>query len=89
MVGLTWNNAFVDGNKLGAAIGSYSSYATSTKGDSSPDDENLAIEVYYDYQVTDNITIKPALFWVTDADGASAVDGEDVMGALVQTTFKF
>ena len=89
MVGLTWDNAFVDGNKLGAAIGSYSSYATSTKGDSSPDDENLAIEVYYDYQVTDNITIKPALFWITDADGASAVDGEDVMGALVQTTFKF
>ena len=89
MVGMNWKDAFIDGNKLGAAFGSYSSYATKVKGDSSPDDENFAMEVFYQHQVSDNIAIKPALFWITDADGASAKDGEDVMGALIQTTFKF
>ena len=37
-------DAFIDGNKLGVAFGSYSSYATEMKGDSDPDDENFAIE---------------------------------------------
>ena len=82
MVGLNWNNAFIDGNKLGLAFGSYSSYATEMKGDSDPDDENFAIEAYYDYQVSDNITITPAMFWVEDADGAASVDGSTPLAVL-------
>jgi hypothetical protein len=89
MVGMSWDDAFVDGNKLGAAIGSYSSYATSLKGDDSPDDSNFAAEIWYQYQVSDNISVKPALFWTTDANGAGTVDGANKFGALVQTTFKF
>ncbi len=89
MVGLTWDDAFIEGNKLGAAVGSYSSYATEIKGDSSPDDENFAAEIWYNYQVTDNISVKPAVFWTTDAFGAATVDGANKFGALVQTTFKF
>jgi hypothetical protein len=30
MVGLNWNDAFIEGNKLGLGFGSYSSYATAT-----------------------------------------------------------
>jgi hypothetical protein len=89
MVGLTWDDAFVDGNKLGAAVGSYSSYATEVKGDSDPEDENFAAELWYNFQVTDNISVKPAVFWTTDANGAATVDGANKFGALVQTTFKF
>ena len=89
MVGLNWNNAFIDGNKLGLAFGSYSSYATEMKGDSDPDDENFAIEAYYDYQVSDNITVTPAIFWVEDADGAASVKGSDTLGGMIKTTFKF
>ncbi|MCB4406480.1 iron uptake porin [Synechococcus sp. MU1642] len=89
MVGLNWKNAFIDGNKLGVAFGSYSSYATEMKGDSDPDDENFAIEAYYDYQVSDNITVTPAIFWIEDADGAAAVDGSNRLGGLIKTTFKF
>ena len=59
------------------------------KGDSDPDDENFAIEAYYDYQVSDNITITPAIFWVEDADGAASVKGSDTFGGLFKTTFKF
>ena len=89
MVGLNWNDAFIDGNKLGIGFGTYSSYATEVKGDSDPDDGNFAIEGYYDFQVTDNITVTPAVFWVQDADGDASVKGSDSLGGLVKTTFKF
>jgi hypothetical protein len=89
MVGLAWDDVFVEGNKLGAAVGSYSSYATDVKGDSDPEDENFAAEIWYNFQVTDNISIKPAVFWTQDANGDATVKGADKFGAVVQTTFKF
>jgi hypothetical protein len=88
-VALIWDDAFIEGNKLGAAVGSYSSYATEVKGDSDPEDESFAAEIWYNVQVTDNISVKPAVFWTKDAFGAATVDGADKIGALVQTTFKF
>jgi hypothetical protein len=89
MVGLTWDDAFVKGNKLGAAVGSYSSYATKVKDLDNPDDQNFAGEVWYNYQVTDNISIKPAIFWTSDAYGNVSTNGANKFGGLVQTTFKF
>ena len=89
MIGLIWKNAFIDGNKMGIGFGSYSSYATEVKGDSDPDDGNFAIEGYYDFQVTDNITVTPAVFYIQNADGDASIDGSDTLGGLVKTTFKF
>ena len=89
MVGLNWKDAFMDGNKLGVGFGTYSSYAKEVKGDNNPNDSNFAIEGYYDFQVTDNITVTPAVFWIQDADGDASVDGSDSLGGLVKTTFKF
>ena len=89
MVGLNWKDAFIDGNKLGVAFGSYSSYATEMKGNSDPKDENFAIEAFYDFKVSDNVTVTPAIFWIEDADGAASVDGSNRLGGLVKTTFKF
>ena len=89
MVGLSWDDVFIEGNRLGAAVGSYSSYATEVKGDSDPEDENFAFEVWYDYRVTDNVSVKPAVFYTSDAFGKATADGANKFGALVQTTFKF
>jgi hypothetical protein len=89
MVGLTWDDAFIEGNKLGTAFGSYSSYATEMEGNSDPSDENFAAEIWYQYQVTDNISVKPAVFWNDDANGANTTNGSNKFGAVLQTTFKF
>ena len=88
-LGLSWDDVFIEGNRLGAAVGSYSSYATEVKGDSDPEDENFAFEVWYDYRVTDNVSVKPAVFYTSDAFGKATADGANKFGALVQTTFKF
>ena len=80
----------MEGNKLGLGFGSYSSYATEVK-DSGSDQIDLpfAIVGWYDFQVTDNITVTPAVFYITNADGKEQPDGADSLGALVKTTFKF
>jgi hypothetical protein len=85
LIGLNWDDVFVDGNKAGMAFGSIGSYVTGIHGSSSVDKDNNAFELWYQYQVTDNISIKPAVFWTNNYTN----DADDTFGALVQTTFKF
>ena len=85
MVGLDWDNVFIDGNKAGVGFGSIGSYITDTKGSADVDRDNSALEIWYDYQVTDNISIKPAVFWTNNYDDKD----DDKFGAVVITTFKF
>ena len=89
MVGLGWKDAFLQGNKLGIGFGSYSSYATEVDGTGYPGDDNFAIEGYYDFQVTDNIKVTPAIFWVDKAYGQEGYKSQNKLGGLVKTTFKF
>ena len=84
MVGLNWDDVLVEGNKAGLAYGSIGSYITEKKGQS-VDADNNALELWYQYQVTDAISVKPAVFWTNNY----ASDADDTFGALVQTTFKF
>ena len=77
-VGLEWSDVFIAGNSLGTAIG-----VTPNQGDDYSDTSTLW-EVFYAMPVTDNITVTPSLFNITDNEGT-----EDVFGGLVKTTFKF
>jgi len=89
MVGLMWKDAFVDGNRLGAAFGQRQ-YATDIVGGADdPADDNFVWELYYDFKVSDNITVTPTLFGGTDVYNGATDDSDDVFGGLVQTTFKF
>ncbi|KGG12081.1 MULTISPECIES: iron uptake porin [Prochlorococcus] len=87
MAGLMWKDFMNSGNRAGLAFGSRQ-HATSYEGTTGEDDaeDNFVWEVYYDYKVSDGITVTPALF-----GGSEVYDGSDdnIIGALVQTTFKF
>jgi hypothetical protein len=92
MVGLQWTDMFVKGNALGMAIGSAGQVGGGKCGGTALctgglwlDDgqDTLAYELWYKFQVTDNISVTPAFFWIEN-DGAS-----DTYGGLVKTTFKF
>ena len=91
------------GNRLGFAIGQ-PQFATALKnqgkdGNGYADDGNYAMELYYDFQVTDNITVTPALFYLSRPfgqetgssfkTGGAGADTFSTLGGLVQTTFKF
>jgi hypothetical protein len=96
-VGLQWNDAFIKGNALGMAVGQ-PTFITGC-GDvcnDTPKDGNYAWEWWYKFQVTDNISVTPAIYylsnplgqlgWEITRDGDSALTN---FGAIVKTTFKF
>ena len=91
-VGLQWSDVGMKGNALGMAIGSSGQLQTgapTTRGIITDNGEsNLAYELWYKFQVTDNISVTPAFFWIENAASATT-SGDDTYGALVKTTFKF
>jgi len=92
MLGFMWNDLFVDGNRGGIAIGARQ-HATEIDGETSANDDdaddNFVWEAYYDFKVSDNITITPAIFGGEDTKDGADNGSDDIFGALVKTTFKF
>jgi hypothetical protein len=104
-VGLQWNDVFWGGNSLGMAVGQPTFATTLSRGtDKSQstfiNDGNYAWEWWYKFQVTDNISVTPALFWLSRPLGAltdgiradGSVDRSSnfgILGGLVQTTIRF
>jgi hypothetical protein len=95
MVGLQWADLFMKGNALGMAIGTSGQLQTgapTTRGIVTDNGEsNLAYELWYKFQVTDNISVTPAFFWIENSQvqGGTTSSGDDTYGALIKTTFKF
>ena len=107
-VGLQWNDAFVKGNAAGMAFGQTAMVSKMTGALQStingfvganygaPVDGNWAWEWWYKFQVTDNISVTPAIFYLSQPTGMVTVNqgngGYGNLGAfgyLVKTTFKF
>ena len=97
MVGLTWNDVFMEGNALGYAVGQ-PQFVFEVDNDSNDDfvaDGGYAMELWYSFQVTDNIQITPAVYWLSRPEGDNTRDDDGdytnfgVLGGLIQTTFKF
>ena len=90
MVGLQWTDVFAQGNDFGFAVGQ-AVFATSMTGGVNPDDGNYALEGWYKFQVTDKISVTPALFYLSRPMGQRTPVGQGFssIGALVKTTFKF
>jgi hypothetical protein len=91
-VGLQWADAFIKGNTLGMAVGQ-PTFATS-QFQGKPNDGNYAWEWWYKFQVTDNISVTPAIYYLSAPIGALGRElvGDNALtnfGGLVKTTFKF
>ena len=89
MIGLMWKDLFVDGNKAGVALGQRQMATDKVSNLDDGGDSNRIWEAYYTFQVSDNITVTPALFGGLDTKAGSSDRDDDFWGGLVQTTFKF
>ena len=78
-VGLTWKDTFQADDKIGIAIGQPQTAESESI-------EPFAWEAYYSFKINDSVTMTPAVFGGSDRTGTS---GDDVTGAVLQTTFKF
>ncbi len=79
MAGLTWDDVFVDGNSAGVAIGQAPTGANLEK--------STLLEIFYKYQVSDNISITPAIIY--GSDNQRLAGNSSNWGGVIQTTFKF
>ena len=78
-VGLTWLDTFNVDDRIGIALGQPQMRENTGA-------EPFMYEVYYGFKVNDSITVTPAIFGATNANGT---DGEDYTGAVIETQFKF
>ena len=94
--GLQWDDAFIKGNSLGMAVGQ-APYVSKLGAGGTPFDSNYMWEWWYKFQVTDNISVTPAIYYISNYDGQNGfVAGpngagytSNVFGGLLKTTFKF
>ena len=83
MAGFQWKDVFLKGNNAGFAVGQA---PFNKDGVAGIDSESWLWEVYYKYQVTDKISVTPAIFWATDYRQNG---GNGTYGGVIQTTFRF
>jgi hypothetical protein len=90
MVGLQWSDVFLKGNDFGFAVGQ-PVFATALSDDVTPNDGNYVWEWWYKFQVTDNITVTPALIYLSRPLGMTTPQGESFsqFGGLIKTSFRF
>ena len=89
-VGLNWRDLFAKGNALGFAVGQ-PTFITSLTGIGGDDietyDGNYAFELYYKFQVTDNIAVTPSLFWLSRPRGALSSAASSAATVISDPTF--
>ncbi|WP_413297798.1 iron uptake porin [Synechococcus sp. MIT S9452] len=98
MIALNFKDVFIEGNKAGFAIGGVPTVTSSDSGWGTDSSQPIALETWYQFQVSDGISVTPGVFWVSGQTGQKtgkygqvSVDGSngDVWGGIVKTEFKF
>jgi len=90
MAGLQWSDVFIKGNDFGMGVGQ-PVFAAGLTGSATPDDGGFVWEWWYKVQVTDTITVTPALIYLSRPLAQTTVPGESFsqLGGLIKTSFKF
>jgi hypothetical protein len=78
-VGTQWSDVFVKGNSAGVAVGQAPTGSDLEKA--------TMLEVFYKYQVSDNISITPAIFYASD--NQRLAENASKWGGVIQTRFTF
>ena len=89
-VALQWQDALAKGNGLGLAVGQ-PVFATALSGGRQPDDGGVILEGWYRLQLSDAISVAPALFWLSRPLGMDPPSGGRLgqLGALLRTDITF
>ena len=89
MIGLQWSDVFLEGNDLGIAVGQPQFVVSRDRGN--PDDGSYAMELWYQYEVTDKISVTPGIYWLSRPYGELTPSDKSIgiFGGVVQTVFKF
>ena len=93
-VAFQWDDAFVKGNSAGFAFGQAANPNQTPSGACTPSSSVVCAgpndawmyEIFYKFQVTDNISITPSIFWVDEM----VLNGvNNAWGGVIQAQFRF
>ena len=84
-VGLQWADVLIKGNTFGTAVGQ-PTFVTSNDGFLGTDESTFAWEIWYKFQVTDNISVTPAFFTITNPAGMGS---NSAYGGVLKTSLLF
>ncbi|WP_017325743.1 iron uptake porin [Synechococcus sp. PCC 7336] len=88
IAGFAFSDYFIEGSNGGILVGSPDSLAVSQSFDLDGEDLDefpIQIEAWYGFPVTNNITITPGVYYITNINN----DGDDIIVGGVETTFRF
>ena len=86
MVGLQWSDVLAEGNSFGMGVGQ-PAFASATRNGAASESGVWAWEWWYQWQVSDAISVTPAIFVLNNPGGNQA--GGNQVGALIKTSFRF
>ncbi|MGA1474631.1 MAG: iron uptake porin [Prochlorothrix sp.] len=89
-IGAVFPDAFIDGNEAGISVGIppyvYDNDTVANEDDSVP----IAVDMYYDFKVSDNIFIAPSVLLLFNADGGNTgVEDNFTAVTAIKTRFRF
>ena len=89
-VALQWSDWLWEDTSMGMAVGQ-PIVATALKGGATPDDAGYAMEGWMMVQISDAISVTPALFDLSRPLGADTPQGTSLsqLGAFMKTTLRF
>ena len=89
-VGLKWDDVFAEGNSAGMAVGQ-PVFATALRGGDIPSDGNYLWEWWYSFQISDAISVTPALIYLSRPMGQDTPSDKSFsqLAGLVMTSFSF
>ena len=89
-VGLKWDDVFAEGNSAGMAVGQ-PVFGTASRGGDIPSDGNYLWEWWYSFQISDAISVTPALIYLSRPMGQDTPSDKNFsqLAGLVMTSFSF
>ena len=87
-MGLEWDDVFLEGNSFGMAVGQ-PTYIVEVDGDDYKEGAGYAWEFFYKFQVTDNISVTPAIHYLSKPFPSQNSEGLNAFSGLIKTQFKF
>ena len=84
-VGLQWSDVLLEGNFLGTAVGQ-PTFVSSNDSFMDTDESTFAWEIWYKFQVTDNVAVTPAFFYINNPSGLGS---NSAAGGVLKTTINF
>ena len=89
MLALGFKDVFVKGNSAGLAVGGVPAVVRNGSNWNVDGSTPIALETWYQFQLTDSLSITPGAFFISSAVNNDGIGGGNVWGGVIKTQFNF